>query len=144
MRPRWQAAENQAFPLSLGNDGKDDKARAGSQGGSHHAINTSWNGNPIYPSANFRPFLLFASPLNEVSGVTAFCSAILDWLSCSPAEAEQAPDCIRCPTRWESPVVSESNGTKVQIRRQQTRVRTSTHKVDYGNALQALGHVISA
>ena len=54
-------------------------------------------GMPIYPSANFRPFLLFATPLNEVSGVTACCSAILDWLSRSPAEAEQASDCIRFP-----------------------------------------------
>ena len=44
-------------------------------------------GMPIYPSANFRPFLLFATPpcpLNEVSGVTACCSALLDWLPRSP------------------------------------------------------------
>ncbi len=38
-------------------------------------------GMPIYPSANFWPFLLFATPLNEVSGVTACCSAILQGLS---------------------------------------------------------------
>ena len=47
---------------------------------------------PIYPSANFRPFLLFATPLKEAFGATACYSAILDWLSGSPAEAEQAPD----------------------------------------------------
>jgi len=47
MRPRWQAAENQASLLSLGNNRQDDKARAESQGGSHHAINTFWNGNPV-------------------------------------------------------------------------------------------------
>lgn len=65
----------------------------------------------IYPSANFRLFLLFATPLNEVSGVTACCSTTLDWLSRSPAEAEQAPDCIGFPKSWESPVASKRGGT---------------------------------
>ena len=52
-------------------------------------------GMPIYPSANFRPFLLFAHLLKAASGVTACCSAILYWLSCSPAEADQPPNGIR-------------------------------------------------
>ncbi len=41
-------------------------------------------GMPIYPSANFRPFILFATPLNEVSGVAAWCSAILDSFTLTP------------------------------------------------------------
>jgi hypothetical protein len=68
-------------------------------------------GIPIYPSANFRPFLLFATPLKEASGATACCSAILDWLSGSPAEAEQAPDCIRFPKPWESSITLASGRT---------------------------------
>lgn len=54
------------------------------QRGSHHAINSlSWNGDYL---------------AIKVSGVTAYYSAILDWLPCSPAEAEQAPDRTQIPT----------------------------------------------
>ncbi len=61
------------------------------------------------------PFLLFATLLKEASGVTACCSAILDWLSGSPAEEEQATDCIRFPKPWESLITLASGRTsKVQ------------------------------
>ncbi|KAK3391219.1 hypothetical protein B0H63DRAFT_133569 [Podospora didyma] len=90
---------------------------------------------PEVSFANFWPFLLFATPLNEVSGVTACCSAIIDWLSCSPAEAEQAADCIRFRTPWESPVASESGGTSESKRRQLIDGRA--------DVLEMLGHPMS-
>ncbi len=50
---------------------------------------------------------------------TACCSAILDWLSGSPAEEEQATDCIRFPKPWESLITLASGRTsKVQVWRQ--------------------------
>jgi hypothetical protein len=70
---------------------------SGPEGGSH-AINSGMEIISSYSSANFRPFLLLATPVNEVSGVTACCSALLDWLPRSSGiEAQLASDCIKFP-----------------------------------------------
>ncbi|KAK3689230.1 hypothetical protein B0T22DRAFT_536202 [Podospora appendiculata] len=78
-------------------------------------INQFRNGNPIYPSANFRPFFLFATPLNEVSGVTDCCSALLNWLPRPSAiEAQLASDGIKLPKSWESPVTPVLVSPRIQ------------------------------
>jgi hypothetical protein len=58
-------------------------------------------------------------PLNEVSGVTACCSAILGWLPCSLAEAEQAPEKVLAPSAdgsWRRPLAYVSRPSSMSSR----------------------------